>query len=916
MLQSAEWFRIVGGRTVFLFGLCCLGIFSKVPAAESSSAPLLAEEDRTLEAELGLRWEVEAAFRALESGLPLAGDLLDTLLADPDLDPGLERRLQLARVTAAIGEEDTATAENVLQSIARAELSVDEAAALTLREGIVAYLKGEVPEAIQFLREVNPENLENGDPGWFFTLSGLLAENEGRYMEAANAFQEARSLAGSPFQRRVAESLIQRNLLLREGPSESLVRDLEILLEENRNSRLAVQYAQELAVSLAGLGRETEALRVLRDQIEVTLPENEDQLDPLYLLSALIDRDTGGSGHRSLEWLLRFGENRNYREVALRFLLEDAVEAGSEERLLQFISETLADQPNHDLAAELLYTRGILLQETGQTEEARIAFNRLLAEFPGSSYAAEGLRMLALLAWEAGEYRVAADTFSRLRNMLPAGPERVETAILQGDAYFRNKDFDTAAQAYEAVLPEIDDPYRAETVLYQSVMARIESGQLQEAVSLLDQTGLGSIVQPTLRWEAEWNLIDAMRRGGEVESAFARIQSFFQSENNPALSEGLNGGLLQLRFTWLEALLALETGAFDRVQILTDRILSALEDEPTEATVAGHSLDTIRARTLLLKSQAHLREAARQGMVTGVSEEARTGFEVIEALETRYPDAAETQQALFEQARFLREAGRAVDAQNIYLSIFERDPSSAYAPIALYEAAINAANLIALENPDTLDIRQSEPIRLLNELTRNYEQDSQLFFYARLKQGDIARDLGQFAVAQTLYEEIIKQFPEHPERHLPEMGRADSILAQAGDDPDRFGEAMVAYERLVERPGVPTDLKIEAGYKWAFASASRGDRQRAQTVHHLIHTRFLFEREESAGLGPTGRYWLSRSLLNSAQIFEREAEPRAARELYEAILEYGLPGENLATTNLKRLGGGEIAALPRNGSEP
>ena len=250
-----------------------------LPSPELSAIPLEDASAPSLEEMMDYRWEMEAAYQALYSGLPIADELFAELAALPEWDAQQRAKLRLAQVTARAVEGKIEAADTDLQSLEGRQLEGALASSYSLRSGLVSYLLYEEEQAREFLSAIASEDLNPHDLGWFYTLSGLLAERAGRFMEAASFFDQARSAAASPFQRQVAESLIQRNLLLRGQFSESLIRDLERLLEENRNSRLAVQYAQELAISLARSNRAEEALQVLEEQIAFTLPENEDQLD-------------------------------------------------------------------------------------------------------------------------------------------------------------------------------------------------------------------------------------------------------------------------------------------------------------------------------------------------------------------------------------------------------------------------------------------------------------------------------------------------------------------------------------------------------------------------------------------------------------------------------------------------------------
>jgi len=897
-LRNFSWIVILGVPGAFVQAEVDTSL-----KAEATTAPLLAGGESAMDEELDLRWEIQSAYQALRSGLPLAESLFKDILSSRELPPSLRIEMKLGQVSALIAIEAFDRADEVLDEIG-GEIRAGEALnTYLLRRGIVDFQAGAYEEAKASLAGITERELKPSDRAWHLLLKGLIAEHEGRFADGMSLFEESREKSMTKSQRLVAESLIQRNRLLQGEKSESLIRELENLLEENRYSRLAVQYAQELAVSLFKLNEAQRALDVLGEQIRLTLAENRDQLDELHLLSAVIEREIGRTGQGHLEWLIRNGKNREYQKVAIWYLLQEAGDRIEVASLLGFLEEVLLNQRNHPLAAEILFTRALLMQGEEKGEEAKDLFTRLLSEFPGSILASEALRHLGHLSWHSGQYRTAADYFSRLRDNLPAGRDRVEAGVYQADAFFRNGDYETAARAYEAVYADVSDDYLKERILYQWVIAEIRSGRVEQAAGILDKHDLEPVSSRDLRWEAEWNLIDAMRSEDSIRAAYGRIQNLLEASGR---DESMPISL-QIRFLWLEALLTLDMKRYEAIPEITDNILELLL--PAEEAGMDEALvDEITVRTLLVLSQSFLRRAAEASVAAANSDSALSGFEVIDRLEKLYPEHEVTLQALFEKARFLREAGRAVDAQNIYLSIFERSADSVYAPIALYEAAINAANLIALENPDTLNLNNSEPIRLLNQLTENYKKDTRLFFFARLKQGDIARNLGQFGVAQTLYEDVIKSFSEHPKRYLADVGRADSILAQAGDDSSRLGEAIIAYERLFERPSVPLDLRVEAGYKWAFAIASRKNTERSQAVHNLLHTRFLHDVENANKLGPSGRYWMSRSLLSAGELFEREGELRAARTQYETILDYRLPGKALAQAHLKRLGFGSTMA--------
>jgi hypothetical protein len=124
-------------------------------------------------------------------------------------------------------------------------------------------------------------------------------------------------------------------------------------------------------------------------------------------------------------------------------------------------------------------------------------------------------------------------------------------------------------------------------------------------------------------------------------------------------------------------------------------------------------------------------------------------------------------------------------------------------------------------------------------------------------------------------------------------------LAQA--DGAQLSDVALALERLVDMPGLPVDFQVEAGYKWAFALMQRDARSQAQTVLTLVLGRFLLDGDAATRLGPTGRYWMSRALLDLGGLLEQGGELAEARRLYRKMVAYNLPGRHLAQSRVKRL---------------
>ena len=217
---------------------------------------------------------------------------------------------------------------------------------------------------------------------------------------------------------------------------------------------------------------------------------------------------------------------------------------------------------------------------------------------------------------------------------------------------------------------------------------------------------------------------------------------------------------------------------------------------------------------------------------------------------------------------------------------------SEYAPLALYEAALN------LERQG-LDRQLSEAYKLLDRLINDYPADD-LVFYALLKQGDLLRKLNDFPAARQIYESLINNQGQHPDILLAQIALADSLFAQGANSVANYESAAALFERLRDLPSAPVDLRVEAGFKWGYALAKRAQVAKAQAEFWSVVDAFLLDPAMAGKLGAKGRYWVSRALLELGQIHEDAGRLDEAQRAYQLIVDHKLSGTAQAQAKLAR----------------
>ncbi len=876
--QKSPKNRIIHTCVLLLFasliaGLATLAHGQELPLADGD---LKIQHQETY----ALAWKLGAAQDALEGGFSaLAANLYREVLDSPWLEPVKRQQVVLLRASALIGVARFEEAREALDLYAN-----KEDPQYRLRDAILVYQAGDLGRAGEILGNISLDQLDPSDRPWHLLIRGLIASVRQEFESAENFFQQTRESSSSPAQRTHFDEILFRNRLFSGQANEDLATDLSSSLEANLGRREGFEYGKVYAVVLDELGRKVEAVELLEELLRFESVQEGDLEDQILLLVVFIAGESSPKGKHALRELLSKDGNAELQRVGLHLWLRHALDTSQTEDIRALFNE-LIDRPiNHALMDELYFLRAYLELSSNHMNQAEADANRLLELFPGSPLSNSALRLLAYTSWrrEPPRYRMAAGYLNQLRALLPDGPDKAHLTILMADCYFLNEDFENASSAYATALLEAPENISRGTLHFQRVLSEIGAGRFDEAITFLNDATEEKGVDPKTRWRAEWNLISKLKSTGQIESAFERVQGLLSDQDSIAVPKDL-----RLRLMWLYAQLSLEARRPGDTPVLCQRIIATLEDESEGSPVEPYLRDQLISRTLLLQGQAYF--------ALGQVEQ---GSAVFEELGQKYSGTEPHIHSYLTEARYYASVNRTVEAQQRLIDLADDAPDSEYAPIALWEAALNAEQRgISSTYQDALGI--------LERLVRVYP-DHDLVYYARLKQADLSRDLNSFGDAMNIYELLINQYPEHPERYRAEISRADCLLAQANRNVTRLEEASATLQRLVDLSNLPVDLRVEAGYKWGFAEEKKGREDLAQEVYTMILNRFLRDPEVVGDLGARGRYWHARLIFQLGDIFERQKHYQDARQIYTLVSAYGLPGRSLAEAKIERF------SQPRN----
>ena len=850
---------------------------------------------------VAFEWRSDAADRALEAGLAVSAEgLYRDLLQSPSLTAKELAALKIQLAASLIAQRRFVAAGAVLKEIPAGS----QTAVYHLYRAVSAYGTGrnvDQETLIRSLDSVTEAELKAEELPWLYLLRGVRAELMGRSLGARQAFELARSVAVSEMQRAFFDSLILREEILKAPSSEAIAAQVRAQLQRFTGTPAAYPYAKEYAIILNNQGQQEEAIDVIAQELANPRAGYVSQeREQLLLLKGLLYGTDTASGRDALQALVRDGKSREVTGVALQLLARARSDLEQDELTL-FLDLMLAEAEPHPLQGQMYYIRSRIaltraekmlaaaqtpVERTVAETEARRLFKLaekdaqlLLEQFPGWSEITNVYRVLAYAALQhrPPQYRAAAAFLIQFRDQSEDLAERQALNRQIGDCYFLNEDYRNAVEFYEsAASDESPDGYDGALFL-RLVTAQLRGGQIESALQLIDEVNFSESISPADRWRAEWNVVQALQANGRLESALKRVRVLLEGDTSSSVPIALD-----LRLRWLEVRLSLLAGDQESVKDRVNALLLRVESIPEQAlNPSPAEIRLLVTEVLLLKADILIQLG-----------DSAAGMEVLAEIRAGYPESSAAERSYLTEADYHASINEFEVAQGTLLKLSSLYESSDLAPQALFEAGLYC------------ELRGAayfaEAVRLHQNLIERYPVDP-LLFSARLKQGDLLRQMNDFAGAQIIYEDLIRSFPEHPRRYVAELSRADCMLALAKSAEGQLKDVAMALERMIDLPNLPVDFQAEVGYKWGFALLQRDALKEAQEVFMLMAGRFLLDGENATRLGVTGRYWMSRAMLELGSLLEEAGELAEARRVYRKMVAYNLPGRTIAQSRADRL---------------
>lgn len=840
-----------------------------------------------------------AAERAQALGLPsVAAGLYRRLLELPGEIARERGALTLALVTSLLDDARPAEAEQWLNG-----WTGPRGSAWHLRAGLAAAQARKVELARQEVAATKAEELTADDRAWLFFLQGALYDlGTVQDITKANEFYLKAEAAATTDLARARFQLAAEEVRLRlAAPTQAQIDATKRSYDQFQGRAPGYDFARAYAVMLDMSGKKSEALKFLQ-VVMLTLPPSERaRRDDFRFITGLIaNRGRDLEGRNALIQLLETGINPAKQREALQ-LLANAAPTEASRALFRAELRKLIDAPTpHPVLESLLLFSAQAALADHDYRQAEDDANALLKRFPGSALRVHAFGLLTGSAWEQGRYRLAATNARQARAELAAGaaPEladaRARLGVLEAEAWFRAgdaDDFRNAADAYAAVVRERPAGVSPGELMFQRVLAEIRSGSAN-AAKVLDEVEADPGFDAENRWQAEWNLARELQTRGKegIGEAYARVNRLLAGPSAPSASAELRA-----RMAWLQARLSFEAGEFPRTLTLADELAKPAGD-------FSASLRTeIASTAALLKARAQM----------ALRDEAR-GLETLKKLRADFPKADAAVSSYLAEADYYAAPGRdrIAEAQKLLTKLAEDFPDNAYAPFALFQAAVLAERLGQEDNVKEANRRIEDLVTLVAKYPQN-DPRHDLIFAARLKQGELLEKLNQLPQAQQVYQELENRYPRHGDVVLAQLALAKVMNAQAAGNPSYLVSAQAKFEQLRDRADAPRDVRVEAGFNLGELLARRDSPEKAIEIwwRDVVHPFLLDDTAAAANwldggskAAGRGRYWMARTLVRTGDLLEQQGKLDDAKRAWSLILEAKLGYESLARARLARFG--------------
>ena len=218
-----------------------------------------------------------------------------------------------------------------------------------------------------------------------------------------------------------------------------------------------------------------------------------------------------------------------YRFRAGRRRTELMEQAGRHDEAIQLLKALLAENPPAELGAACRYALGSALEKADRKTEAAEAYDAVLQQYPGTSFVSyAALALAGLIRTQSNGQERVESLFQTAASNAAAPRVGAEAWFQLGDVYFRQKQYEKSARAYEKLAALYPGDERVPQSRLQMAWAFYHAGLYAETLKLCGETA----TRPGAEKGEEWLYLKAnserqLLKNEEAAATYAQLLEKF-----------------------------------------------------------------------------------------------------------------------------------------------------------------------------------------------------------------------------------------------------------------------------------------------------------------------------------------------------------------------------------------------------
>jgi TolA-binding protein len=545
-------------------------------------------------------------------------------------------------------------------------------------------------------------------------------------------------------------------------------------------------------------------------------------------------------------------------KLSLSFMLCKVLLDGARlDEAIPLVKAHVSGDADSTSAAALQLQLGEALLDGERYDDAILAYQQYLETFASAGGHAQARMGHGWALMGAGRSAEAAVAFEKAYDLFTEPESRMVSLLKVADARFENEQFQQALGLYERFRDEFPDSRLDAEAGFQAGACLVALNQAAEAEAAFKEVAArhGKAAEAGEALLRIGELRYALENWTGAAKAFERVMQ--RGEDDPLFADALHGRGMARYESWSPDAL----GDFERIV-----------KEFASTDVGEHAL---------FMQAMSLYRLGRDALALGVCRDFLKRY----ATSTWAPDVH------FWIARFSYNTGDYDAAETAFVGFAEQFEDHNLADRAVYRAGMSA-------------VKRKEyvhAIELFGQLTKRYPSSDRLAD-ARFAQADAMCQLGKFAGAILVFEEVINNYPMSPLVSLAWGRKGDCQFTLGAEDPARYDEAIRSYRVVTQSPQARRDHMLQAEYKIGRCLEKLGREEASQDHYYAkVMVPFLAAKQSGEAISESAKVWFTRASLGAAEIATTQKDWRKLVRILDRIVEANVAVSAEASTRIKTI---------------